>query len=306
MVFFPFVKEAGNPPKGACYGVLLCDDKDNVYLPCPADIVGERKKGKNWRILKFYEGLNLNGKTFNLPLIKGTLTTFESAEGYFITAKGFEEWKKEGKISEEHIKKWNYFMEKEIKVGLQINKDTGTAEERMLYFQERIRLRSNTKNKMEFYISFIAERCISYEGFLGGERNPATVEETNNAKLPFNNVLEIKKDSYYRLYLLTHSYINELAPQKVLNLKAIYGEAEANFEVIWVYSRGSDLISGYDKPGLEMLRPGTVILLKATESASLKDIVQINNIPEAEGIPKHNFLESGWNTGILAEGGVEQ
>ncbi|EDP75978.1 type III-B CRISPR module-associated Cmr3 family protein [Hydrogenivirga sp. 128-5-R1-1] len=304
MAFFPFVKK---DKKGACYGVALCDDSGNIYLPSPADIVGERKKGGNWRVLKFYNDLDLKGKAFQLPLIKGTLKAFESAEGYFITEEGFKEWK-EGSISDKHIKNWSEFAETELKVGLQINKDTKTAEESMLYFQERIRL------KRGIYISFIAEKLVLNEGFIGGERNPAKIEKVKNIKLPscLDNGCNVKKGSYYRLYLLTHTYIEnnntEEKPNHTdieLKLKPVHGGDEASFKVVWIYSKGSELISGYDKPAVEMLRPGTVILLEAMEDARLQDIVQICNIPNANGIPKDNFLKSGWNTGILAKGGVE-
>ncbi len=302
MVFFDFVKK---DKKGACYGVALCDDSNNIYLPSPADIVGERKKGGNWRVLKFYENLNLKGKTFQLPLIKGTLKAFENTEGYFITKEGFKEWK-EGNISDKYMKDWNCFAKAELKVGLQINKDTKTAEESMLYFQERIRL------KRGVYISFIAENLTSDEGFIGGERNPAKVEEVMSVRSLFGNNLEINKGSYYRLYLLTHSYIGSFNMEEEpnhtdieLKLKPVHGNSEANFKVVWIYSKGSEFISGYDKPAVEMLRPGTVILLRAKESAKFKDIVQICNVPNANKIPKDNFLESGWNTGILAKGGVE-
>lgn len=302
MVFFDFVKK---DKKGACYGVALCDDSGNIYLPSPADIVGERKKGGNWRVLKFYNDLDLKGKVFRLPLIKGTLTAFESADGYFITEEGFEKWK-EGNISDSYMKNWSDFAETELKVGLQVNKDTKTAEESMLYFQERIRL------KDRFYISFITNSCACKESFIGGERNPAKVEEVENAELPFGSSLEINKGSYYRLYLLTHSYIGGMNTEEKSNrtdielkLKPVHGGCEASFKVVWIYSKGSEFISGYDKPAVEMLRPGTVILLEATEDAKLGDVVQIDSIPDANGIPKDNFLESGWNTGILAKGGVE-
>ncbi len=297
MVFFPFVKK---DKKGACYGVALCDDSGNIYLPSPADIVGERKKGGNWRVLRFYKHLNL-------PLIKGTLKAFESAEGYFITEEGFKEWK-EGSISDKHMRTWSSFAETELKVGLQINKDAKTAEESMLYFQERIRL------KRGIYISFMAEKPALTEGFIGGERNPAEVEEVKNTKLLscLDDDCNVKKGSYYRLYLLTHTYIENLNTEEKpnhtdieLKLKSVHGGGEASFKVVWIYSKGSEFISGYDKPAVEMLRPGTVILLEAMEDAKLGDVVQIDSIPNAKKIPKDNFLESSWNTGILAKGGVE-
>ncbi len=293
-VFFPFVKkevnENGNSRReGACYGVALCDDKKNIFLPLPADVVGKRKRGGSWRILKFI-------KEEELPLIRGTLDAFESMEGYFITKEGFEKWKKDC-LCDSDIKKWDAFATTELKVGLQLNKDTKTAEERMLYFQERVRLREG------YYIAFFAKECVNCEGFIGGERNPARIEELKDVELPFGGKLKIEKDSYYRLYLLTHAYIKDLRKGEVLKLKEVNGGTEIDFEVIWVYSKGSEFVSGHDKPAVEMLRPATVILLRAKDSAELEDLVQIDRVPETDKIS--NFLESGWNTGILAEGGVE-
>ena len=295
MVFFPFVKketQSANEKsnwEGACYGVVLCDDDGNIFLPSPADIVGKRKKGGGWRILKFID-------EHKLPLVRGTVEVFESSEGYFITGEGLERWKG-GYLCNNDMREWRTLAETELKVGLQLNKNTGIAEERMLYFQERIRLRDG------YFIAFLADECVCNDSFIGGERNPAKVKEVKNPKLPFGNRLEIKRNSYYRLYLLTHTYAENLRKGKSLKLKEVGGEREANFEVVWVYSKGSEFVSGYRKPAIEMLKPGTVLLLKAEDEADLKDFVQIHSIPKADKVSY--FLESGWNTGILAEGGVE-
>jgi len=157
MVFFPFVKGRRNKSReGACYGVALGDGSNELFFPSPADVVGKRKEGGNWRILKFY-------KDINQPLIKGTLTAFESAEGYLISGNGLKNWKN-GHIQEGDLKKWDDFVATELRVGLKIDKHTKTAEESMLYFQERIRLRRDKNTCVNLF--FLADGCTEAEGFL--------------------------------------------------------------------------------------------------------------------------------------------
>ena len=283
--------------EGKCYGVLI-KKRDKLFFPLPADIVGKRKTGGEWKLLKliksklWFEDLEL------IPLITGTFEAYESAEGYMISHKGIKLWmsafkenldKTEQRLNEE-IVSIDDLIKRELKVGLQINKDTGTAEEGMLYFQERIRIEDDTS-----YV-FIADKINKKIPFFGGERNPAVIKELDSIELKeLDEKIQILKNNYYRFYILSHTFF-ENKELKIGNI---------TFELIWIYSRGSEFISGYRKPAIEMLKPGSVLVLRAKENGIIKRLCQIEYKPPIDKYGLDKFLESGWNTGILGEGGVE-
>jgi len=64
---------------------------------------------------------------------------------------------------------------------------------------------------------------------------------SESVNLPFGDCVKIETGSYYRLYLLTHSYLEDLGPGKELKLKEIGSGTKASFEIVWVYSGGSEL-----------------------------------------------------------------
>ena len=289
MRFFRFVKKN---KKGACYGVLFLKDKE-VLLNSPADIVGRRKTGGNWRILKYDQKLKC-------PLIKGTIEAFETASGYLITTEGFKKWEERKNLEDKDLIKLSELYYIERRTGIKIEKDKGTAQERMLYTQERIRLKEDVK------ILFLADDCYEYEGFFGGERTPAYVREAKEYQEKIKEITEgrvnVEKGKYYRLYLLTHTYVNLNGTLTVVDLK--YKEKTLEFELVWLYSAGSEFISGYRKPAVNMLKPGTVFLLKAKSNGNLKKVCQIFDEPGVSEIER--FLSSGWNTGILVKEGGEE
>lgn len=288
MRFFKFVKKNG---KGACYGVLFVKDK-KVLLNSPADIVGKRKVGGNWKILKYSQKLNC-------PLIKGTIEAFETASGYLITTEGFKKWEKRENLEDNDLIKLSELYRIERRTGIKIEKEKGTAQERMLYTQERIRLNDNVK------ILFLADNCYEFEGFFGGERTPAYVREAKEYQQKINEITEgnvnVEEGKYYRLYLLTHTYVNLKGTLTIGDIKD--RENALEFELVWLYSAGSEFISGYRKPAVNMLKPGTVFLLKAKSSGTLNKVCQIFDEPKVSKIEA--FLSSGWNTGILVKEGGE-
>lgn len=295
MKFFRFVKRNGN---GACWGVLLLrehnDGRKEVLLPSPADIVGKRKKGGEWRLLEYDEKLKC-------PLIRGILEAFEGAGDYFISLENFKKWKSYEPGVE--LQKISELIKREIKVGLKVDKDKGVAQESMLFFQERIRPIDG--------VNFLFTANVVYEkkSFFGGERNPASVEELKEEEI-LKNIKEIlydevpiKNGSYYRLYILTHTFINnnlENGEKHPISIREVSSDKKVEFDIVWVFSRGSVFVSGNEKPAVNMLLPGTVLLLKAKGDTTLKSLCQVISCPEENSVK--NFLDSGWNTGILVKG----
>ncbi|MGB9873678.1 MAG: hypothetical protein ACPLRS_01765, partial [Hydrogenobacter sp.] len=140
--------------------------------------------------------------------------------------------------------------------------------------------------------------------FLGGERNPAVVEEIKDLPELFSQRAQVKKGRYYKLYLLTHTYIEEAKEGKEIKLRGIESKMELKFELAWIFSRGSEFVSGYDKPALEMLKPGCVLMLKATTEGDFSSLCQVLVSEKLFNIDNlKRFNESGWNMGILTEGG---
>ncbi|WP_457599997.1 type III-B CRISPR module-associated Cmr3 family protein [Hydrogenivirga sp.] len=311
MRIFPYVKDKAG--KGACHGVFLYDETNERFLlPAPADIVGIRKKGGNWKVLNLRKiNISACGKEIGLlPVVKGTLEPLETAGNYFITEKGFEIWRKlstKGNCSknlEKELIPYSEVFTTEIKVGLKTDKDKGTAEEGMLFFQERLRFKNDSVK-----LSFIGNGYADNDKhFIGGERNPADVSEIDRLPCFIDENIAIEKDKYYKFYLLTHAYSDLIIPSGNLVLKDIQTNKVCKFQILWVFSKGSEFISGYNKPALQMIKPGSVFVLKAVENATLSVMSQLavgesslSNI-EAQGLKR--FAESGWNTGILTQGGV--
>ena len=282
MRFFNFVKDEKR--NGACYGVFL-SHKNTLYLPAPSDIVGKRKTGGNWKLLELDEKLKI-------PLIKGDLGAYENASGYFISFQDFKTWMK-GKINEKvDMKQINDFFKTERKTGIKVDIDRGTAEETYLYTQERIRFKEHVE------LLFLAKSCFRQSGFFGGERNPARIEEVKDFKeelqILTQGKVNVEKGKVYRLYLLTHTYISTL---EEITLRDLCYKM-CKFKVLWLFSGGSEFISGFRKPAIKMLKPGSVFLLESIQDCTnFGKFIQI--FDEPSGV--ENFLASGWNTGILVD-----
>ncbi len=281
MRFFPAVKDEEG--RGKIYGVLIKKGNE-LYFPMPADVVGRRKTGGDWKLLELK---NLGGLGY-LPVITKTLNSYEGADGYFISYQDFINWLY-GFGNFKGVRETKEFMETALKVGLKINWDLGTAEEGFLYFQERIYL------KRDVSLVFLAEDVKGSFFFLGGERNLAEVRELCKELKELKGEVEVNRFKHYKLYLLSHTYF------KGEEIKV----GGIPFKVIWIYSRGSEFVSGYKKPALEMLRPGSVLILRAKGEGKLKRLCQVEEKPPLKFKGVERFLSSGWNTGILTKGGVE-
>lgn len=292
MRFFHFVKKE---KKGACYGVFLAKD-ENLLLPAPADIVGKRKTGGEWKILK------LEGR---IPLIRGNLEAYETVSGYLIKSKAFNKWIEYKNLSDNDFQKLSDLIDIDRRTGIKIDKEEGTAEEGFLYTQERIRLKEGVK------LLFLAEECYKKEGFFGGERNPATIKEVSkdyerSLKEIFQGSVIVEKGKIYRFYLISHAYLNTSlefsSSEKNITIRDFKGE-KIDFKVLWLFSAGTEFISGFGKPALNMLKPGTVFLLEAVKSGRLNKLCQIFAEPSVNKVDR--FLNSGWNSGLLISKGGE-
>ena len=319
MRFFKIVKPNG----GGCFGVILYESKRRAFLfTCPADIVGRKKKGGDWRVLELSKvNIKVCGEDQPLlPLIKKSLEGFESAGGYFITHKGLEKWEEISKYGgcksrykelEKEIVKVEDIVKTELRVGLRIDKETKTAEDRMLYFRERIRFSKERDVKLLFLTD---KDEVGKEGFIGGERNRAYIRRFGENEHEILELLcadmDVEKNGYYKLYLLTHTYLENPKEGASVTLRSIENKKILKFQLVWIFSKGSELISGYEKPAINMLKPGTVLVLRAEESGRFNKMCQVmigeslsKSIGEAR-LNSGNFLSSGWNTGILISGGV--
>ena len=330
-------------------GVFLRKDGE-IYFPIPADFLRPRKgqsgslklsKLKKVEDLKSREGdIIFDIDPEYIPYIeeKGD-TKYEGASG-FISAKSLEPYFQYGEIKQDlktdSIKSISEFIKQELKIGLTLNFDSFTAQESRLYMtfvnrvvrgvklvallkvkegKENLNGESNLKPPNGFF-------------YFGGETRVASVDtkplEEENPLHFLNGDMEIKGGNLYRFYLTSHTYLpEELKLKRKLILGELNGkskESGCKFSVEWVFSAGKEWISGFAKPGIQMLKPGTVLILRALEdcknikrftciqSHEYLPILKGRNAPKkVENIVKEekNLCDYGWNYGILAPyGGV--
>ena len=324
-------------------GVFLQKDGD-IYFPVPGDFLRPRKGQKgNLKLshlrkledLKSREGeIIFDIDAEYIPYVdEKDDTKYEGASG-FISIKNLEDYFQYGEIRQnlqtDVIKPISDFIKQELKIGLTLNFDSFTAQESRLYmtFVNRVRKgvelvallkgKSNKETPNGFF-------------YFGGETRVAEVNtkplgEDNSLNF-LNEEIEIKKGNLYRFYLTSHTY---LAGDLELEKELILGEEEeinnsgknsCKFVLKWVFNGGKEWISGFAKPAIQMLKPGTVLILKALEDCKnikrLSCIQSKANLPilkdkNGKKIPKNIIDEEkslcnyGWNYGILAPyGGVK-
>ncbi len=293
MRFFNFVKDSSR--NGACYGVFFGKGK-TLLLPAPADIVVKRKSEEGWRVLRYKGGI---------PLIRGSLESYEGIKGFLIKSEAFNKWCRYENLSGDDFLKYGDIMDIDRRTGIKIDREEGIAEEGYLYTQERIRLKDEIK------LLFLAKECYKKEGFFGGERNPARVRDASeDYKRSLNEIfsgnVKVKKGNVYRFYLISHTYLDislEMgSSEKKITLMDLQ-KRKLDFKVLWLFSGGSEFISGYEKPALNMLIPGTVFVLEALDDGELNKLCQIFSEPSVNRVER--FIESGWNSGLLIDEGGE-
>ncbi len=247
-----------------------------------------------------------------IPFIRESEPKYEGAKGFI----PFEKFKCYFENINFHattndLKGLNEFVEFEIKVGLTINFDNFTAEESRLYTTFVLRPKKKTSLGV-LYLKKHSFECLKGGDYhIGGETRVSKVLKVDGNNQAFNDLksfltqnVKIAKDKLYKLYLLTHTYIEgELKIGRTLKAEGL------EFELVWSFTKGKEWISGFRKPALEMLLPGTVLVLKAKNEGCLKRLTYIEEktiLPVYESkdskeikdecINLHNY---GWNYAIL-------
>ncbi len=282
--------------------------KEELYLPVPADLLRPRK-GENGPLavatLKEPPTDTITDLDSDLlPTAPEGKTKYEGASG-FITTEHLREYLEKGTIEGKSciIKSVGDFVIFEPKIGLTLDFDRFNAEESRLYFTFVVRPRKGTS-----LVVLFDGNCESLEGFyhLGGETRVSKLKESEAPKDLINGKASVQKGNLYRFYLLTHTFVEGgLKKGKTLKVGGL------EFEPVWFFSGGAEWISGFRKPGIKMLKPGGVMVLRALEegevnrltfvegSTSLPVIKDKENQPEVDSEIKDLHL-FGWNHGFLA------
>jgi len=270
MRFFPYFKKV--------YSVLLVKGKE-VFLPVPADCLTPRKGEKGDLVIAPLE----------FPPVLEEEKPYEPAEG-FVSLGDFVEKYAKGKGGF-ILKKLSNFLETETRVGVKLSVSSRTSKESMLYSQDFLRFKEDT------FLGVLASEPDRLKPFnkIGGEGRPTRLRGKWDLPDFFKEEQTVKRGAKYKFYLLSHAFVKE-GIKEGANIKI--GGRE--FRVLWLHSKGSEFISGFRKPFLEMLRPASVLILEALEDGTVKRVCQIDSYPEVIS-EKEKFLERGWNSGIILE-----
>jgi len=274
----------GNGTALKIMGVFL-KHRNELFLPMPADCLKKRKQEEEEvYVPKWNEELK---SPFVEPFEKGELLNLEQAEG-FCSFSDFAESYAKGKSFS--AKRETLFQEEE-RVGVKLNYDKRVSQEGYLY--SRIYLRFENSR-----IVLLVDQDVQKPFFatVGGERRYAKVKPVKDRFLDFlNETVSIEKDRLYKFYSTTHLYADLKGEVKI--------NGDIKFKVEWVFSLEPEWVSGFAKPFLYMLRPGTVLWLRALESGLCKRLCQISSRKEVikYGNESKDLLKRGWNSGILLE-----
>ncbi len=263
------------------YGVFI-KQQDQLYLPAPADLLKERKKEDSTSV----RALKLKGE---IPFLSGTDKAYESVGDAFISYEDF---------TKNYVKRreclcvypLEEFIQKEFRVGIGLDKERHIAKESLLYSQEFLRLKNS-------HLTVLAEGMQqNIKGNIvpvGGERKVAFLKE-EPVRL-FEGSVRIERGKLYKFYCLSHLYVDGgLKRGKVLKISGM------NFSLVWLFNKGVEYVSGFAKPFLQMLKPGSVLVLEALASGGFGcQVCQVESTPPEWRY--ESFLERGWNSGILWE-----
>ncbi|AAC06667.1 type III-B CRISPR module-associated protein Cmr3 [Aquifex aeolicus] len=277
------------------YGVFLYKD-GNLFLPVPSDCLVKRKEESGKAKISPLEFP---------PLIRGDLEAYERANGFISFSDLMNKYAKN--IDGFKIYLLEEFLKKESRVGITLDKERRVVrsikeinrkeEKGLLYSQDFFRFNDGVKLAVLGEIN--KDIVISGKQYfrLGGEGKIVSFKHTEHINSFLEGKIKIKNGNYYKFYCLTHAYINNGIIESKIQTICIEG---INFEVEWLYNGGVEYVSGYNKPFLEMLRPGSVLILKAKNEGEIQRLNQIStNVPISN---IKNFLNRGWNSGIIVEG----
>ncbi|GAB6065424.1 hypothetical protein JCM9492_05160 [Aquifex pyrophilus] len=278
---------------------LWDENEKDLLFTAPSDILERGIVGGSYKLAKYDENLGY-------PYAQ-TEGAYESVKGKLIYGAPFKNWilgKEEGL----RIESIDRFIKKEPRVGIALDRKSGTAREKHLYFHERLRFGEINK---DIKLCFISEKVEVYEGFVGGERNPCEIQEEllleHIEEILFQN-LDILPEITYKFYILTHTYISDnlnYRSKPVISLKDKEGKL-CKFKILWLFSAGTEIVSGRGKPFINTIKPGSVFILKALEECNdFRSPCQIYDYPNVLNTGEQ-FLKRGWNTGILIKEGGEK
>jgi CRISPR-associated protein Cmr3 len=262
--------------------------QEELFLPMPADCLKKRKqKVEKIYVPKWDEDL----KRPFIEVFEGEeLLNLEQTRGFCDFSNFVENYSagKEFEIKQKDQFSQDLFHEEE-RVGVKLNYDKRIAEDK--YFYSRIYLRFK-----DSHIVLLVEEDIKDKFFttVGGDRRLVEVKPIEGKFIDFlNSSVNIEKGKLYKFYSITHLYADLNSEVKV--------NGQIKFKVKWVSSLEPEWVSGFKKPFLYMLRPGTVLWLEALDNGVCKRLCQIssgNEIIRYNGETK-DLLKRGWNSGIL-------
>lgn len=290
MRFFKLVEDLKEEEFVKICAVGFFSESDGSFLvPLPADILFPRKGREGNPVMAKYRE--------DYVFIKGTLEHYEYKRAYvklscllkdylhgrldcFNKRDDNKEGDKEGILEESSI------LKREQKVGLGVDYESKTSKEGRLYFTQRLGVRSN------YFLSILVEgKLREAESFVGAERTRAFVKDSGLDVKSLEELQNIKEGEFYKFYLLSHAFFDD---------SKVYING-IEFELKWIFSAGAEWISGWRKPALYMLRPGSVLVLRAKTSGNVRRLCQIEAFEGVINIieGKRSFLDFGWNTGII-------
>ena len=272
MRFFPYFKKV--------FSVLLVKGEE-AYLPVPADCLKPRKGEKGDPLIA----------PLKFPPLLETEKPYEPATG-FISLSDFVNKYANGN-SKFALKELGEFLAMEPRVGVKLSVESRTSEESMLYSQDFLRFKDDT------FLGVVASEKDGLKELnkMGGEGRLVMLKGEKDLPDFLKGSLDLKKGGMYKFYLLSHTFVEGgLEREKESNVK-IGGK---EFKLIWLHNSGSEFISGFRKPFVEMLRPASVLILEALEDGKVPRVCQIESSPSVieEG---DKFLERGWNSGVIME-----
>ena len=270
MRFFPYFRKV--------YSVLLVKDGE-AYLPVPADCLKPRKEKKGDPIIA----------PLKFPPVLEEEKPYEPAQG-FVSVSDFVEKYTSGEGGFV-LKELGEFLATEMRVGVKLSVSSRTSEESMLYSQDFLRFKEDT------LLGILASETDGLKSLnkIGGEGRLAKLKGKMDLADFFKDKLTLKKGNLYKFYLLSHVFV-EGGIKREKNIKI--GDRE--FKVLWLHSAGSEFISGFRKPFVEMLKPASVLVLEAVENGEINRVCQIESSPSVID-RREKFLERGWNSGIIME-----
>ncbi len=270
MRFFPYFRKV--------YSILLVKGNE-AYLPAPADCLVPRKGEEGDPIIA----------PLKFPPVLEEEKPYEPAKG-FVSVRDFVERYANGK-GKFALKELSEFLNTEMRVGVKLSVSSRTSEESMLYSQDFLRFKEDT------FLGILASEADRLKSLnkMGGEGKLAKLKGKKDLAEFFKKKLTLKKGNIYKLYLLSHAFVEGgIEKGKVIKIEG------KEFKVLWLHSAGSEFISGFRKPFVEMLRPASVLILEAAEDGGIPRVCQIDSSPSVID-RKKSFLERGWNSGIIME-----